>query len=385
MNADYANVPSPCFVLEEARLRENLTLLGRVQDESGAKVILALKGFALFNTFPLIRARLPGCTVSSPHELRLAREEFGGEIHACAPVYRDEEMDEYLASVSHISFNSLSQWSRFKSRVNARVGRVSPGIRVNPEHSEVGTALYDPARPGSRLGVTADELDGRLPDGMEGLHFHTLCECGADALARTWTKVEERFGPALQQAKWLNLGGGHLITREGYDVDGLIDLIRDIRARYDVEVFLEPGAAVVWRTGVLVSSVLDRIERRGVRTLMLDVSFAAHMPDCLEMPYKPEVRGARDPAPDETGWRLGGTTCLAGDELGAYVFEQDPDIGARIVFEDMMHYTVVKTTLFNGVPHPSLGLLRADGTFELLCQFGYEDYRNRLGGNPLGS
>lgn len=376
---DPARVPAPCFVLEEARLRANLELLQRVQNESGAKVILALKGFALYHAFPLIRRYLPGTTASSLYEARLGHEEFGGEVHACAPVYLAHEFDALLGYVSHITFNSLSEWERHAPAVRACGGRVSAAIRVNPEHTEVATDLYNPGVPGSRLGVPAGELGDRLPDGVEGLHFHTLCECGADALERTLAALEARFGPLLEQARWLNLGGGHLVTRADYDVDLLIGLLRGLRERYDLEVILEPGAAVAWRTGVLVSTVLDRVEHRGVRTLMLDVSFAAHMPDCLEMPYKPRVRGARDPQPGETGWRLGGMTCLAGDSLGDYVFDAEPAVGDRLVFEDMMHYTLVKTTMFNGVAHPAIGVWHENGDLEVVRTFGYDDYRRRMG------
>jgi carboxynorspermidine decarboxylase len=376
---DPAGVPAPCFVLEEARLRANLELLQRVQNESGAKVILALKGFALYHAFPLIRRYLPGTTASSLYEARLGHEEFGGEVHACAPVYPPHEIETLLGYVSHITFNSLSEWERHAPAVRACGGRVSAAIRVNPEHTEVATGLYNPGVPGSRLGVPAGELGDRLPDGVEGLHFHTLCECGADALERTLAALEARFGPLLEQARWLNLGGGHLVTRADYDVDLLIGLLRGLRERYDLAVILEPGAAVAWQTGVLVSTVLDRVEHRGVRTLMLDVSFAAHMPDCLEMPYKPRVRGARDPQPGETGWRLGGMTCLAGDSLGDYVFDAEPAVGDRLVFEDMMHYTLVKTTMFNGVPHPPVAIRRENGDLDVVRTFGYDDYRRRMG------
>lgn len=377
MTMDIAKIPSPCFVLDEARLRGNLEILQQVQAASGAKIILALKGFALFHAFDIVREYLPGCTASSLHEARLAHEEFRGEVHACAPVYRDSEMEELLRYVSHITFNSASQWEHFKSTVLGR--GISVALRINPEHAEVATELYNPAAAGSRLGLAADELGERLPDGVEGLHFHTLCESDADALERTLAAVEDKFGALLKQARWLNLGGGHLVTREGYDIERLVRLIRSLRERYEVDVILEPGAAIAWRTGVLVATILDRFERRGVRTLMLDVSFSAHMPDCLEMPYKPEVRGARDPDPGEMGWRLGGMTCLAGDALGDYVFEVDPAVGRRLVFEDMIHYTMVKTTMFNGVPHPAIGIWRTRGALELVREFGYADYRNRVG------
>lgn len=377
MNMD--SIPSPCFVLEAALLRRNLETLKRVQDEAGVTVILALKGFALFHAFDLIRNDLPGTTASSLFEARLGQEEFGGVVHACAPVYLENEMPELLSYVSHITFNSLNQWKRFRSQVDSTGGRVSAALRINPEHAEVATDLYNPGQPGSRLGVSPDELGDQLPEGIEGLHFHSLCECDADALERTLEQVAQKYGHLLKEAKWLNMGGGHLITREGYDVDKLIHMLRDWRKRYDIDIILEPGTAVAWRTGVLVASVVDKFERRGIRTLMLDVSFSAHMPDCLEMPYKPHVRGARDPKPGEQGWRLGGMTCLAGDYLGDYVFESEPEIGDRLIFEDMMHYTMVKTTMFNGVPHPSIGVLGEDQTFQLWRTFTYEDYRARMG------
>ncbi len=372
-------IPSPCFVLEEERLRANLSLLRGVQEQAGCKIILALKGFALFPTFPIVREYLPGTTSSSLYEARLGHEDFGGEVHACAPVYLPQEMPELLGYVSHITFNSLSQWSRYRSLIEAEQGRVSPALRINPEHSEVATDLYNPGAPGSRLGVSIEELSDGLPEGIEGLHFHSLCECGADALERTLATFEQNFGHLLQQVSWLNLGGGHLITREGYDVDLLVRLIRDLRTKYDVSILLEPGAAIAWRAGYLTATVLDRVERRGIKTLMLDVSFSAHMPDCLEMPYKPTVRSARDPAPDEQGWRLGGMTCLAGDWLGDYVFETEPQIGDPIIFEDMMHYTLVKTTMFNGVAHPAICMRDAEDNIRLVREFGYADYRSRMG------
>lgn len=374
---DLSKIPSPCFVLEEALLRRNLEQLKFVQDESGAKIILALKGFALPASFGLIRQFLSGTTASSLNEARLGRESFGGEVHAYAPVYLQAEMDPLLDIVSHITFNSISQWERYRADVLRR--GILAAIRINPEHSEVATDLYNPGIPGSRLGVPADELDGRLPEGIEGLHVHVLCESGADALARVIESLEQKCKPLLRQAKWLNLGGGHLIAREDYDTALLIRLVRRLRKDYGLEIILEPGAGVVWDTGVLVSSVEDRLEHRGIRTLMLDISFAAHMPDCLEMPYKPQVRGTRDPETGETGWRLGGMTCLAGDYLGDYVFAKEPQIGDRIVFEDMMHYTMVKTTMFNGVAHPAIGIWREDGTFECVRSFSYEDYLHRIG------
>lgn len=369
--------PCPCFVLDAALLKQNIERLRYVQHASGARVLLALKGFALPVAFAWMRDVLSGTTASSLNEARLGYEFFGREVHACAPVYLDSEIGPLLDRVSHITFNSLSQWERFKKHVQGRA--VSVALRVNPECSEVSTALYNPGIPGSRLGVSADELKQGLPEGVDGLHFHVLCESGADALARVLEALEQRFAPLLHQVRWLNMGGGHLITDSGYDVELLVKLIKRMREKYDLDIILEPGAAVAWRTGVLVASVEDILERHGVRTLMLNVSFAAHMPDCLEMPYKPRVQGARDPQDGETGWRLGGMTCLAGDFVGDYVFEQEPRVGDRIVFEDMMHYTLVKTTMFNGVSHPSIAVHHEDGRFELIRAFTYDDYRQRMG------
>lgn len=373
------SMPSPCFVLEEERLRANLALLHRVQEEADCTIILALKGFALFHAFPMIREVLPGTTASSLNEAILGQERFGGEVHACAPVYIPGELPALLDIVSHITFNSLTEWNRYRPLLAEHGHRVSAGLRINPEHSEVATDLYNPGCPGSRLGVAPNELGSKLPQGIEGLHFHSLCECGADALERTLQGVEEKYGRLLKQAQWLNMGGGHLISREGYDVDLLIRLIQRVREQYDVRVILEPGAAVAWQTGYLLATVLDKVERRGVRTLMMDVSFAAHMPDCLEMPYRPRITGARDPRPGETGWRLGGLTCLAGDFLADYVFDREPQIGDRLCFEDMMHYTMVKTTCFNGVGHPAIAIQDRDRSIRVVREFGYDDYVRRLG------
>jgi carboxynorspermidine decarboxylase len=379
MAIDYAATPSPCFVLEEARLRANLELLDRVQRESGAKIILALKGFAMYGTFPLVRRYLPGVTASSLSEARLGREEHGGEVHAYCTAYIDEDFDALADIASHLTFNSVSQLERYRGRLAGK----SAGLRINPEYAEVETDLYNPCVPGSRLGVTAAQLGGRLPDGVEGLHFHTLCEKGSDTLERTLEHVEARFGALLDQVRWLNMGGGHAITREGYDIAKLVALVQAMRARHPnlEEIVLEPGSAVGWQTGELVSTVLDVVDNGGVRTAMLDASFSAHMPDCLEMPYRPKVLGAQhDAAPDEPGYRyhLGGQTCLAGDFMPDYVFEAPLRVGDRVVFWDMIHYTMVKTTTFNGVNLPAIAIAREDGRLEVLKRFGYEDYKRRL-------
>lgn len=390
MTIDYATTPSPCFVLDESRLRANLELLAHVQRESGAKIILALKGFAMYGTFPLVRQYLPGVTASSLSEARLGREEHGGEVHAYCTAYIDEDFDAIAAIASHVTFNSVGQFERYRGRLAGK----SAGLRINPEYAEVETDLYNPCVPGSRLGVTAAQLGGKsaadpadtgmkLPEGVEGLHFHTLCEKGSDTLERTLEHVEARFGALLDQVRWLNMGGGHAITRKGYDVDKLIALVRATRARHPnlEEIVLEPGSAVGWQTGELVSTVLDVVDNGGVRTAMLDASFSAHMPDCLEMPYRPTVLGAKnDAAPDEPGHRyhLGGQTCLAGDFMADYVFEKPLAVGDRVVFWDMIHYTMVKTTTFNGVNLPAIAIAREDGRLEVLKRFGYEEYKSRL-------
>ena len=371
-----ADLPSPCFVLELADLRRNLAVFARVQREAGVKAILALKGFAMHAAFPEVRRVLPGCTASSPYELRLAHEEFGGEVHAYAPVYTDRDFPGFAAHCTHLTFNSLAQYERFRERAP----RVSLGLRVNPQYSPVETDLYNPCVPGSRLGIRAELLGERLPEGIEGLHVHNLCESGADATARTLVAVEEHFGRFLPALRWLNLGGGHLMTRQGYDIDGLIAALRAFRERHPrLEIVLEPGSAVAWDTGVLVATVEDIVESGGIRTAILDASFATHMPDCLEMPYRPKVEGARQP--DGSGWecRLGGCSCLAGDYVAGYAFDRPLRVGDRVVFRDMMHYTMVKTNTFNGIPLPHVGTLEEDGGFRLLQSPDYRrDYRDRL-------
>ena len=380
---DHAALPSPCFVVEESRLRANLELLADVQARSGATIICALKGFALYASFALVRQYLPGVTASSLSEALLGLEEFGGEVHAYCPAYIPADFDAIARIASHVSFNSVSEFERHRARLHG----ASAGLRINPEYAEVETALYNPCVPGSRLGVTAQQLRAasgeRLPDGVDGLHFHTLCEKGADTLARTLEHVEGRFGGYLDQARWLNMGGGHAITRAGYDVDGLVELIRGVKARHPNldKIILEPGSAVGWQTGELIATVLDVVDNAGVRTAMLDVSFSAHMPDCLEMPYRPAVRGASHEAePDQAGHRyhLGGQTCLAGDFMPDYVFERELGVGDRVVFLDMIHYTMVKTTTFNGVALPAIAIWREDGRVDVVKRFGYEDYKRRV-------
>lgn len=443
-DVDFEKILSPCYVLDETLLRRNLAGIDRVRRESGAEIIVALKACAMWSVFPELARHSDGATASSAAEARLVFEEFGAPAHTYAPSYSDADFDEICRCSSHITFNSLSQLERFGGR--ARATGISCGLRINPGYSPVETDLYNPALPGSRLGVERLET---LPEGVEGLHFHVLCESGAEHLALALEAVERRFGHLLERApaaggapngvegeqngsvnglrsggkngvgnngqngganntrsggesgkqnasqsgglKWINCGGGHLMTREGYDTELLIKTIRDFRARHPhLRVILEPGSAFTWRTGFLVAQVEDIVCSGGtenggadVKTAMLDVSFACHMPDCLEMPYKPSIVGARDTLPGErTGYRMGGSSCLAGDWMGEWTFLR-PDgtprelrVGDRVVFEDMIHYTMVKTTMFNGVRHPSIAILRADGRLDTVRRFTYEDYKN---------
>lgn len=368
-------IPSPCYVLDEKLLRKNLELMQKVQEQSGADIILALKGYAMWSAFPLIRQYLKGCTASSVWEAKLAAEEFSREVHAYAPAYKQEDIDELLPLVNHLSFNSVSQWHKYREQTAA--AGASIGLRINPEHQEAETELYDPSAPGSRLGIRASELKQQDLTGVEGLHVHNLCECDSFALERTLEAVENRFGEQLKQMKWLNLGGGHLMTRQGYDVDHLIKQLKRLRETYDLQVILEPGSAVAWKTGPLVCEVVDIVENQG-QIALLDISATAHMPDVLEMPYRPVITGAGLPAEKAFSYRLGGNSCLAGDVIGEYSFDQPLAVGDRLVFEDMMHYTMVKTSFFNGVQHPAIGILRENGQFDCVRQFSYEDFRNRL-------
>jgi carboxynorspermidine decarboxylase len=370
-------VPTPCYVLDEGVLEKNLQTLAGVQDRTGCRILLALKGFALFGVFDTIRRYLCGVSASSLHEARLGFEEFGKEVHVCAPAYREEEFSELLSYADHVVFNSFSQWMRFKPRVGEKPG-VRCGIRVNPEHSEVKVPIYDPCAPGSRLGVTQGRFrPGDLP-GISGLHFHTLCELNADCLARTLSVFEEKFGAFLRQMDWVNFGGGHHITRPDYDVDLLCGLIERFAKRHGgMTVYLEPGEAIALDAGVLVASVLD-IVTNDMDIAIIDASAAAHMPDVLEMPYRPEAVGAGAPGKLPHTYRLGGTTCLAGDVVGDYSFAEPLRVGSRIVFKDMAHYTMVKNNTFNGIGLPSIGIQCRSGKIRILRQFSYEDYRARL-------
>ncbi|MDP4223107.1 MAG: carboxynorspermidine decarboxylase [Bacteroidota bacterium] len=379
MAIDYTQIPSPCFVVDEDRLKKNLSLIKHVADESGAEIILAFKGFAMWGIFPIIREYVNGAAASSLHEARLCFEEMGAQAHTYSPVFNESEFNEILHYSSHITFNSLYQYNRFRGPLSSYAKKVSAGLRINPEYSGISHDLYNPCSPGSRLGVTAGELLRKgLPDGMEGLHFHVLFESDSYALERILKIVEKKFGDHFSKIKWINMGGGHLMTREGYDTRHLINLLKDFRQRTGLHVILEPGSAFAWETGELVSTVEDVVENQGIKTAILDVSFTAHMPDCLEMPYKPRILGATDPVEGKPVYRMGGNSCLSGDFSGDWSFDTELKPGDRIIFWDMIHYTIVKTTTFNGVKHPSIGIWGSDGRFRLIREFGFEDYKNRL-------
>ena len=370
-------MPIPIYIIEEEKLRNNLRLIADVARRADVEIILAFKAFALWRTFPIFREYINSTTASSLSEARLAIDEFGSPAHTYSPAYTDEEFDEIASCSSHLTFNSLSQYERF----HHRAGQCSLGLRVNPEYCEVETMLYNPCAPGTRFGVTADKLPDRLPADIEGFHCHCHCESGADVLERSLQHIEQKFSKWFPQLKWLNLGGGHLMTRKDYDVELLVRLMNGLHERYPwLRIILEPGSAFAWQTGPLVSHVVDIVEDKGIRTAILDVSFTCHMPDCLEMPYFPEVRGAEH-VDEEVGpmvYRLGGNSCLSGDFMSAWRFNHELKVGEEVIFEDMIHYTTVKTCMFNGITHPAIGMLHSDGKLEILRLFGPEDYKKRM-------
>ena len=376
---------TPIYIIEEDRLRRNLGLIQDVARRTDSEWILAFKAFALWKTFPVFREYIRATTASSLSEARLALEEFGAKAHTYSPAYKDDEFDDIVRCSSHLTFNSLTQYERF----HERAGECSVGLRVNPEYSEVGTLLYNPCAPGTRFGVTADKLPAQLPADVKGFHCHCHCESGSDVFERTLSHIESRFSRWFPQLQWINFGGGHLVTRADYDVERLVRLMQDFHRRWPhLKVIFEPGSAFAWQTGPLVSSVVDIVEDKGIRTAILDVSFTCHMPDCLEMPYYPDVRGAEhveegNPISHLSSltshlYRLGGNSCLSGDFMGLWRFDHELEVGEHVVFEDMIHYTTVKTTMFNGIQHPSIGMQKSDGTLVLLRRFGYEDYRSRM-------
>lgn len=378
MNID--EIPTPCFIIEETLLRKNLQRIQSVKMRADVNIILAFKAFAIWRTFPIIREYIGYSTASSVAEAQLACEEMGSLAHTYAPAYSDADFPLFLKYSSHITFNSLSQLHRFYPQAKASEKKVKLGIRINPEFSVVETDLYNPSAPGSRLGVTADLLGNTLPEGISGLHLHNLCENNSYDLEKTLEVVEKKFGHLFTQIEWLNLGGGHLMTHKEYDVSHLIAVLTALKSRYPhLEIIMEPGSAFVWQAGVLVANVLDIVENNGVKTAMLDVSFACHMPDCLEMPYKPVIRGAyQEPVAGKRTYRMGGSSCLSGDFIGDWSFDASLKIGDKIIFEDMIHYTTVKTTMFNGVSHPAIGIWTKENQFELYRAFGYKDYKDRM-------
>lgn len=377
MQINTAEIQTPCYVVDETALRRNLEVLDSVQKRTGCKILMALKGFAMFSVFPLIRQYLHGVAASSLDEAQLGHENFGREVHLFAPAFKGEEIHQLLQYCDHIIFNSFSQWNRYKALILRNERPIACGIRVNPEHSEVRVPIYDPCGPFSRLGVTRSNFQQDDLDGISGLHFHNLCELNADSLERTLHAFEEKFGVFLKRMQWVNFGGGHHITRKDYDVDLLCRLIADFKHRHALEVYLEPGEAIALHTGVLVTSVLDIIHNE-MDIAILDTSAAAHMPDVLEMPYRPEILGAKEPGDYPFTYRLGGMTCLAGDVIGDYSFPQRLEIGSKLVFLDMAHYTMVKNNTFNGVRLPSIAVRNAENQITVVRTFGYEDYRGRL-------
>lgn len=365
-------------MIDETRFRNNLLLIKRISEESGVEIILAFKGFAMWGVFPILREYVQGAAASSIHEARLCFEEIGSPAHTYSPVYKEEEFETILKYSSHVTFNSVSQINKFSNIIKKYSKKISAGIRINPEFSEISHGLYNPCSPGSRLGVTAEDLAGGLPEGIEGLHFHVLFESDSYALEKVLDVVERKFGSFFPYLKWINMGGGHLMTRNGYDTDHLIKILKRFRERSGLHIILEPGSAFAWETGELVATVEDVVVNQGIKTAILDISYTAHMPDCLEMPYKPKILGATDSEEGKPVYRIGGNSCLSGDVMGDWSFGNELRAGDRIVFWDMIHYTMVKTTTFNGVQHPSIGLWTTDGKFKLIRQFGYNDYKNRL-------
>ena len=381
---------TPAYILEESLLRKNLALISEVAQRGNVEIILALKAFAQWRTFPIFREYIEHTTASSLYEARLSAEAFGGLTYTYTPAYEESTFEELLQYSEHITFNSLSQYRRFYPLIqrwqdrDERHHRVSVGLRINPEYSDITTELYNPCAPGSRFGVLATQLPDQLPEGIEGFHFHCLCENGSDSLVRVLQRVEEKFSAWLPQLKWLNMGGGHLMTRKDYDIELLVTTLQQLHQRYpNLRLIMEPGSAFLWQTGYLRAEVVDVVENHGIKTAILNTSFTCHMPDCLEMPYYPAVRGAEwfdenEPLPEGHLYRLGGNSCLSGDYMGVWRFDKEIQVGDTIIFEDMIHYTTVKTNMFNGVDHPSMYLHHLDGKMELLRCFSYEDYRDRM-------
>ena len=376
-------VQTPMYIVEENLLRDNLSLIRDVAQRADVEIIMAFKAFALWKTFPIVREYINSTTASSLSEARLAYEEFGAPAHTFSPAYTDSEIEQIAKCSSHLSFNSLSQYTRMREKAREANAQLSFGLRVNPEYSEISTLLYNPCAPGTRFGVSADKLPSTLPSDIEGFHCHCHCESGADVFQRTLVHIEEKFAKWFPQLKWINFGGGHLMTRKDYDVELLVSILNDFHKRYPwLKVILEPGSAFAWQTGPLVAQVIDIVEDKGIKTAILDVSVTCHMPDCLEMPYQPDVRGAEsvemEKASEKNTYRFGGNSCLSGDFMGSWRFDHELEIGEKLIFEDMIHYTTVKTNMFNGITHPSISMLKSDGKLQKMRVFGYLDYKNRM-------
>jgi len=376
MSIDFNKIQTPCYVIDEGLLRKNLELIKKVKETAAVDILVAFKAFSNWGVFPIFKEYGFGASASSVNEARLAFEELGVKSHTYAPAFDDKSIADILKYSSHISFNSLNQFQQHVKKAE-QMG-VSIGLRVNPEFSGSSYAIYNPCEPGSRLGMTAEQLGETLPQKVEGLHFHVLFEADSFALEKVLAVFLIKFGKFLPKLKWVNMGGGHLITQKSYDTDHLIRILTDLKNKHGVEIILEPGSAFTYQTGYLISTVLDIVENNGIKTAILDVSFTCHMPDCLEMPYKPVILGARDEVPGKPTYRMGGNSCLAGDFMGNWSFDQELEPGDKIIFEDMIHYTTVKTTMFNGVNHPSLGIWNERSGFRLIREFNYQDYKNRL-------
>lgn len=386
-NNPYVGAPSPSYIIEEEKLRRNLEHIVQIADRAGVEFILAFKAFALWKTFPIFREYISHTTASSLYEARLAFEEFGSKAHTYSPAYEESTFADILKCSSHVTFNSLSQYRRFYPMVEKHNEPVSCGLRINPEYSEIETDLYNPCAPGSRFGILASELPDELPAGIEGFHCHNHCESSSYALEHTLEHIEAKFGKWLDKIQWLNLGGGHLVNRKDYNADHLVEILTAFKKRHpQLKIILEPGSAFAWQTGPLVSQVVDVVENHGIKTAIVNVSFTCHMPDCLEMPYWPAVRGAETLEGEEAVghetepcvYRIGGNSCLSGDFMGYWRFDSPLEVGDYVIFEDMIHYTTVKTNMFNGIHHPSLCMLHQDGRMEVLRNYCYEDYRDRM-------
>ncbi|HWT26621.1 MAG TPA: carboxynorspermidine decarboxylase [Mobilitalea sp.] len=377
MNIDFNSVPTPSYVVDERLLKNNLEVLKSVIDRTGCEILLAQKAFSMYSTYPLIGSFISGTTASSLFEARLGKEEMGKEVHIFAPAYRNDEFDKILSLCDHIVFNSIQQWEKFKGKVEGSGKKISCGLRINPEYSEIETDLYNPCFENSRFGVTLSKLKDADLSGLEGLHFHTMCEQNSDVLERTLKIVEEKFGPYLHKMKWINFGGGHHITREDYDIETLVRCINHMKETYHLQVYLEPGEAVALNTGFLVSTVLDLLEN-GMQLAIMDTSAACHMPDVLEMPYRPNIIGSGKQGEYPYTYRLGGPTCLAGDIIGDYSFKEPLNVGDRLVFCDMAIYSMVKNNTFNGINLPAIVLNTEKEGIKIIKEFGYEDFKSRL-------